>query len=155
VSGDRCWQLPLWKVYGEQIKTAMADVRNTGGRRAGAITAGLFLKEFVGEVPWVHLDIAELPMPTVTRPTVAPYNPSQVRRESVCGYCGISARPGRTPRSQRPRILCRRIGLNTAAPIAARMVDAGFALVYLRLLGRTDVGAYQFVCLHDVSGHAD
>src|SRR5205823_9176056 len=57
-SGDRCWQLPLWKVYGEQIKTAMADVRNTGGRRAGAITAGLFLQEFVGEVPWVHLDIA-------------------------------------------------------------------------------------------------
>ena len=57
-SGDRCWQLPLWKVYGEQIKTSMADVRNTGGRRAGAITAGLFLKEFVGDVPWVHLDIA-------------------------------------------------------------------------------------------------
>ena len=58
VSGDRCWQLPLWKVYGEQIKTAMADVRNTGGRPAGAITAALFLKEFVGDVPWVHLDIA-------------------------------------------------------------------------------------------------
>jgi leucyl aminopeptidase len=58
VSGDRCWQLPLWKVYGEQIKTAMADVRNTGGRRAGAITAALFLKEFVADIPWVHLDIA-------------------------------------------------------------------------------------------------
>jgi leucyl aminopeptidase len=75
VSGDRCWQLPLWKVYGEQIKTAMADVRNTGGRRAGAITAGLFLKEFVGEVPWVHLDIAGTAYADSDQTYVAPYNP--------------------------------------------------------------------------------
>jgi leucyl aminopeptidase len=74
-SGDRCWQLPLWKVYGEQIKTAMADVRNTGGRRAGAITAGLFLKEFVGDVPWVHLDIAGTAYADSDQTYVAPYNP--------------------------------------------------------------------------------
>jgi leucyl aminopeptidase len=74
-SGDRCWQLPLWKVYGEQIKTAMADVRNTGGRKAGAITAGLFLKEFVGDVPWVHLDIAGTAYSDGSQTYVAPYNP--------------------------------------------------------------------------------
>jgi leucyl aminopeptidase len=74
-SGDRCWQLPLWKVYGEQIKTSMADVRNTGGRRAGAITAGLFLKEFVGDVPWVHLDIAGTAYADGDQTYVAPYNP--------------------------------------------------------------------------------
>lgn len=74
-SGDRCWQLPLWKVYGEQIKTAMADVRNTGGRAAGAITAGLFLKEFVGDVPWVHLDIAGTAYADSDQTYVAPYNP--------------------------------------------------------------------------------
>jgi leucyl aminopeptidase len=74
-SGDRCWQLPLWKVYGEQIKTAMADVRNSGGRRAGAITAGLFLKEFVGDVPWVHLDIAGTAYADGDQTYVAPYNP--------------------------------------------------------------------------------
>jgi leucyl aminopeptidase len=74
-SGDRCWQLPLWKVYGEQIKTAMADVRNTGGRRAGAITAGLFLQEFVGDVPWVHLDIAGTAYADGDQTYVAPYNP--------------------------------------------------------------------------------
>jgi leucyl aminopeptidase len=74
-SGDRCWQLPLWKVYGEQIKTAMADVRNTGGRRAGAITAGLFLKEFVGDIPWVHLDIAGTAYADSDQRYVAPYNP--------------------------------------------------------------------------------
>ena len=74
-SGDRCWQLPLWKVYGEQIKTAMADVRNTGGRRAGAITAALFLKEFVADVPWVHLDIAGTAYADGQQTYVAPYNP--------------------------------------------------------------------------------
>jgi leucyl aminopeptidase len=74
-SGDRCWQLPLWKVYGEQIKTAMADVRNTGGRRAGAITAALFLKEFVADVPWVHLDIAGTAYADSDQTYVAPYNP--------------------------------------------------------------------------------
>lgn len=74
-SGDRCWQLPLWPVYAEQIKTAMADVRNTGGRRAGAITAGLFLKEFVGDVPWVHLDIAGTAYADSDQTYVAPYNP--------------------------------------------------------------------------------
>lgn len=74
-SGDRCWQLPLWKVYGEQIKTAMADVRNTGGRRAGAITAALFLKEFVGDIPWVHLDIAGTAYADGDQTYVAPYNP--------------------------------------------------------------------------------
>src|SRR5438874_9160865 len=75
LSGDRCWQLPLWKVYGEQIKTAMADVRNAGGRRAGAITAALFLKEFVGDIPWVHLDIAGTAYADGDQTYVAPYNP--------------------------------------------------------------------------------
>jgi leucyl aminopeptidase len=74
-SGDRCWQLPMWKVYGEQIKTAMADVRNTGGRRAGAITAALFLQEFVADVPWVHLDIAGTAYADGGQTYVAPYNP--------------------------------------------------------------------------------
>jgi len=75
VSGDRCWQLPMWPVYGKQIETAMADVRNTGGRRAGAITAALFLKEFVGDVPWVHLDIAGTAYADSDQTYVAPYNP--------------------------------------------------------------------------------
>ena len=74
-SGDRCWQLPMWKVYGEQIKTSMADVRNAGGRRAGAITAALFLKEFVGDIPWVHLDIAGTAYADGDQTYVAPYNP--------------------------------------------------------------------------------
>jgi len=57
-AGDRVWPLPLFDEYKDQIKSDIADLMNTGGRAAGAITAAMFLKEFVGDVPWVHLDIA-------------------------------------------------------------------------------------------------
>jgi leucyl aminopeptidase len=57
-AGERCWKLPLWDEYRQQIDSPIADIKNTGGRPAGSITAGWFLKEFVGEVPWAHLDIA-------------------------------------------------------------------------------------------------
>ena len=52
------WQLPMWDDYKELIKSDVADVKNTGGRPAGSITAAMFLKEFVEGYPWVHLDIA-------------------------------------------------------------------------------------------------
>ena len=55
---ERVWPLPLFEEYEKQIKSDVADVKNTGGRWAGAITAALFLKKFVGDMPWVHLDIA-------------------------------------------------------------------------------------------------
>ncbi|MDE2825608.1 MAG: leucyl aminopeptidase, partial [Gemmatimonadota bacterium] len=56
-AGERVWPLPLWQDYHDQIKSHVADVKNTGGRWAGALTAGAFLAKFV-ERPWVHLDIA-------------------------------------------------------------------------------------------------
>jgi leucyl aminopeptidase len=57
-AGEPGWELPLWTSYRKQIKSNVADVKNIGDRYGGAITAGLFLKEFVGDVPWAHLDIA-------------------------------------------------------------------------------------------------
>jgi len=57
-SGERCWPLPLWDVYREQLTSDTADLRNVGGRPAGSITAAMFLSEFVGDTPWAHLDIA-------------------------------------------------------------------------------------------------
>jgi len=57
-AGDRCWPLPLYEEYAEQIKSDIADMMNTGGRAAGACTAAMFLKEFVGTTPWAHLDVA-------------------------------------------------------------------------------------------------
>jgi leucyl aminopeptidase len=56
--GERCWPLPLWDEYREQLDSQIADIKNSGGRAAGSITAAWFLKEFVGETAWVHLDIA-------------------------------------------------------------------------------------------------
>ena len=58
-AGERCWNLPLWDEYRELIDSTIADIKNSGGRHAGTITAGWFLKDFVAEdIPWAHLDIA-------------------------------------------------------------------------------------------------
>lgn len=57
-TGELLWELPLWESYDEQIKSDIADYKNAGGRAAGAITAAAFLSKFVGDFPWVHLDIA-------------------------------------------------------------------------------------------------
>ncbi len=57
-AGEPAWPLPLPKDYRKQIDSEVADLKNIGGRSAGALTAGLFLQEFVGEVRWAHLDIA-------------------------------------------------------------------------------------------------
>jgi leucyl aminopeptidase len=56
--GEKIWQLPLDKEYREQIKSEIADIKNVGGRKAGTITGAYFLREFVGDTPWAHLDIA-------------------------------------------------------------------------------------------------
>jgi leucyl aminopeptidase len=58
-TGERCWELPLWDDYREQIKGHHSDLYNIGGPYAGTITAAMFLKEFVpAKTPWAHLDIA-------------------------------------------------------------------------------------------------
>jgi leucyl aminopeptidase len=56
--GEPIWQMPLWADYRTLIDSKVADVKNIGKRYGGAITAALFLAEFVGDTPWVHLDIA-------------------------------------------------------------------------------------------------
>jgi leucyl aminopeptidase len=55
---ERVWELPLWDEYRDLIKSTIADIKNTGGKYAGTITAACFLDEFVEDFPWVHLDIA-------------------------------------------------------------------------------------------------
>ena len=57
-SGDRCWQLPLWDEYQEQLDSNFADMANIGGKEAGAITAACFLSRFAHKFHWAHLDIA-------------------------------------------------------------------------------------------------
>lgn len=55
---ERVWPMPLYDEYGEYLKSDFADIKNTGGRIGSLVTAAYFLKEFVGETPWVHIDIA-------------------------------------------------------------------------------------------------
>jgi leucyl aminopeptidase len=57
-AGEKLWQLPLVKEYREDIRSSVADIKNVGGSHGGAITAALFLAEFVAGIPWVHMDIA-------------------------------------------------------------------------------------------------
>ncbi len=69
-TAERVWQLPLFEDYSKQIKSDFADIKNVGGREAGSITGGAFLKEFVGDIPWVHLDIAGTAWTRATHPYV-------------------------------------------------------------------------------------
>ncbi len=57
-AGEKIWQMPLFDEYKDQLKSEIADMLNSPGRPAGSITAAMFLKEFAGEGPWAHLDIA-------------------------------------------------------------------------------------------------
>ncbi|HUV46064.1 MAG TPA: leucyl aminopeptidase, partial [Dehalococcoidia bacterium] len=57
-AGEKLWQMPMPEEYKEQNKSEIADIKNTGNKYGGAITAALFLGEFVDNTPWVHLDIA-------------------------------------------------------------------------------------------------
>lgn len=57
-TNERVWRLPLYEEYKDQLKSDVADIKSTGGRMGGCITAAIFLNEFVGKTPWAHLDIA-------------------------------------------------------------------------------------------------
>jgi leucyl aminopeptidase len=57
-AGEPGWELPMWDDYKELIKSDVADIKNSGGRPAGTISAALFLAEFAVDYPWVHLDVA-------------------------------------------------------------------------------------------------
>ena len=55
---ERVWQMPLYEEYLEYIKSDVAELKNSGGKTGSLVTAAYFLKEFAGDTPWVHLDIA-------------------------------------------------------------------------------------------------
>jgi leucyl aminopeptidase len=69
--GDRCWIMPLFDEYRDQLRSEIADISNEGGRPAGAITAAIFLREFAGPLPWAHMDVAG----TAWNDEVRPYLP--------------------------------------------------------------------------------
>ena len=81
-SGEKFWRLPLGEEYAEQIKSDIGDIKNTGGRWGGAITAAEFLKVFVEDTPWIHLDIAGLAWVENSKPYIAK-GPSGVAVRSI------------------------------------------------------------------------
>ncbi len=70
-SGERFWRMPVEDDYRELIKSSIADIKNTGGRYGGAVTAAMFLKEFVDDTPWIHLDIAGVSWTDDAKPWLA------------------------------------------------------------------------------------
>ena len=70
-SGEKMWRLPVDEEYREMIKSDIADIVNSGGRWGGAVTAAMFLKEFVGDTPWIHLDIAGVAWMEDNKPWIA------------------------------------------------------------------------------------
>jgi leucyl aminopeptidase len=79
-TGEKFWQLPMFDEYKDLIKSDVADMKNSGGRQAGSISAALLLSEFVGGNPWVHLDIA------------GTYTADKTRGYQVKGATGVAAR---------------------------------------------------------------
>jgi leucyl aminopeptidase len=67
-AGDRSWPMPVFDDYKDLLKSEIADFTNTGGRAGGAITGALFVKEFAGDLPWVHMDIAGTAWAEETKP---------------------------------------------------------------------------------------
>jgi leucyl aminopeptidase len=82
ITGEKFWRLPLGEEYAEMIKSDIGDIKNTGGRWGGAITAAEFLKVFVEDTPWIHLDIAGLAWSEDSKPFIAK-GPSGVAVRSI------------------------------------------------------------------------
>lgn len=80
-AGEKFWQLPLEEKYFEGLKSQIADMKNTGPRAGGSITAALFLKQFIKETPWAHLDVA---------------GPVWADKEDGCNNAGATGFPVRT-----------------------------------------------------------
>ena len=82
-AGERSWRLPMFKEYGEQLKSNVSVVKNVGGRPAGSITAAKFLQRFAGETPWAHLDIAGVDMASKNKGWITKGASGQVVRALV------------------------------------------------------------------------
>ncbi|MGB8888050.1 MAG: leucyl aminopeptidase [Candidatus Korobacteraceae bacterium] len=92
-SGEKMWRLPAEDDYRDMIKSDIADIKNTGGRWGGAVTAAMFLKEFVGDTPWMHLDIAGVAWMEDNKPWIAK-GPSGVPVRSLVEFASDFAKGG-------------------------------------------------------------
>jgi leucyl aminopeptidase len=82
-AGEKAWHMPLYAEYSEQIKSNIGDLLNTGGRQGGSCTAAAFLKEFTGDVPWIHIDIAGTAYTDSEKPYLAKGSSGYILRSLV------------------------------------------------------------------------
>jgi leucyl aminopeptidase len=92
-SGEKMWRLPVDDEYREMIKSGIADIVNSGGRWGGAVTAAMFLKEFVADTPWLHLDIAGVAWMEENKSWIAK-GPSGIAVRSLVEFVQQAARDG-------------------------------------------------------------
>ncbi len=69
-TAERVWELPIWDEYGERMKSKIADLKNSGGPNAGTLLAAAFLRNFIGDWPWMHIDIAACDVERSGRPYI-------------------------------------------------------------------------------------
>ncbi len=89
-AGEKQWRLPLDELYAKQLESQIADIKNTGGRPAGTITAAEYLHKFVGKTPWVHLDIAGTAW-NYTEKSYIPKGPSGVGTRTLIEFIRLKA----------------------------------------------------------------
>jgi len=68
--GERVWELPMWETYARMMESPIADLKNSAGAEAGTLTAGSFLKQFIGDWPWTHIDIAAVDVEKKGKPYI-------------------------------------------------------------------------------------
>lgn len=93
-AGERHWPMPLFREYRELIRSDIADIKNSGGRLAGAVTAAWFIREFAGDTPWAHLDVAGSASSDKPRP-YAPAGPTGTGVGTFINLAQVLAREGR------------------------------------------------------------
>ena len=98
-AGDRSWVLPLFEDYRDQLRSEIADLLNVGGRPAGALTAAMFLREFAGDLPWAHIDIAGTAWIDEAKP-FAPKGPTGVGVRTLAELAFSTFPPLATPPSE-------------------------------------------------------
>ena len=69
-TAERVWELPIWDYHRDQMKSSLADLKNSGGKYAGTIAASAFLENFIGDWPWLHIDIASVDQEPKGRPYI-------------------------------------------------------------------------------------
>lgn len=102
-AGERLWELPLMEEYLEEMKSEVADWKNTAGREGGAIKAALFLRHFVKDIPWAHLDIAGTALTDSEQPYLPKGATGVATRTLALLACSLAEEPlGVHPRTEEP-----------------------------------------------------